>query len=163
MQSDIPDGDRLANVLSRFREFLIESWPALQAILRNHDWDGDAYFLEEWLDQNWCLLVGRQLFGKKANLQPLCVCTNDIKMRKYQFCIRSEAPIVGIFVSMGSHENGFSLTAPFDQVKILRDDGIEEILPFSSVSFRVCECTDLPPTPDSQPSIVNKGLANSRK
>jgi len=137
MQSDIPDSDKIARVLAQFREFLLESWPALQTILQDHDWDDDAYFLEDWLDQNWGLLVGRQLLGKGANIQPFCIATNDIGKGKYLRCIRVDAPIAGTFVSMGSCGNGFSLTPPFDEVRILRDDGIEEILPFSSLLFRV--------------------------
>ena len=151
MDVDISDSDKIARVLTEFRDFLIGSWPTLQAILQSHDWDDDSYFLEEWLDQNWSLLVGRQLLGKGASIQPFCAATNDIRKRKYQFRIRADAPITGTFVSMGSYVKGFSLAPPFDSVKILRDDGIEEILPFSSVSFLM---STLPPTPDSAPATL---------
>lgn len=144
----VSEGDKLARVLTHFREFLLEAWPTLQTVLQNHDWDGDAYFLEDWFDQNWSLLVGRQLLGKGADIQPFCVATKDIGKGKYQNCIRAVKPVEGTFVSIGSSGNGFSLAPPFDKVRILKDDGVEEILPFSSVSFRL---RVTPPTPDSPP------------
>ena len=79
MQVNNLDADQIAQVLLQFQKFLIESWPTLQTILANHDWDEDAYFFQEWLDQNWNLLVGRRLFGKGANIQPFCVGMNDIR------------------------------------------------------------------------------------
>ena len=146
MEAHLSESEKLASVLAHFRAFLVGSWPTLQTVLQNHDWDDDAYFLEEWLDQNWSLLVGRQLLGKGADIQPFCVATNDIRKGKYQYCIRAVEPIVGTFVSMGSCVKSFSLAPPFDKVRILRDDGIEEILPFSSVSFQL---GNFPSTPDS--------------
>lgn len=137
MQPNILQNDELVRVMAQFREFLLNSWPALQPILQNHDWDEDAYFLEDWLDRNWDLLVGRQLLGRKANLQPLSAGFNNIKNGKYPICIRAEAPIRGTFVSMGTCEDGFSLAPPFDKVKILKDDGMVEILPLTAISFRL--------------------------
>jgi hypothetical protein len=148
METHFSDDDKLALVLAHFREFLLEAWPTMQKVLQNHDWDGDIYFLEEWIDQNWSLLVGRQLLGKGANMQPFCFATNDIDKGKYQTCIRAVEPIEGTFLSIGTSGNGFSLAPPFDKVRILKDDGVDEILPFSSVSFRL---RVTPPPPDSPP------------
>jgi hypothetical protein len=137
MQGKITNHHKLVRVLDLFREFLTESWPTLQTILQNHDWDEDPYFLDEWLDLNWSLLVGRQLLGKGADIQPLCAASIDIRKGKYPIHIRVDAPIVGTFVSIGSCENGFSLAPPFDTIKILRDDGIKALVPFSIVSLRL--------------------------
>jgi hypothetical protein len=134
MTSHFPDSAEVTQTIERFRKFLVASWPAFQAILHEHDWDNDAYFLEDWIDSNWQLLVGRPLFGNEVKIQPMSASTNDIKKKKYKLCLRSESPIVGTFISLGTLKEGFSLNAPFDMVRILTDSGTEEVLPLFSVT-----------------------------
>lgn len=136
---DSQNSNNITEALKLFRNFLNESWPVVKYLAKKHDWDNDAYFFEDWFDQNWLLLVGRPLLGKTVDLQPFCVGINDVTKEKHRFCIRTEAPVVGTFVSLGTGEDSFSLDSPFDKVKILRDDGIEEIHPFSTVKFQILE------------------------
>jgi hypothetical protein len=133
------NNDSITEALKLFRDFLNESWPVVKSLAKEHDWDNDAYFFEDWFDQNWLLLVGRQLLGKTVDLQPLCVGINDVKNEKHRFCIRTQLPVVGTFISLGTGEDSFSLDSPFDKIKILRDDGVEEVHPFSTAQFQVLE------------------------
>lgn len=135
-----PNSRCVTETIALFVEFLNKAWPVVRSLANDHDWDNDAYFFEDWFDQNWSLLVGRRLIGKKADLQPFCIGIIDIKKQKNRFCIRTEAPAPGILISIGSGEDRFSLEAPFDKVKILKDDGIEEIHSLSSVRFQISEC-----------------------
>ncbi len=136
---DFQNSNDLTEALKVFRDFLNASWPIVKSLGKKHDWDNDAYFFEDWFDQNWLLLVGRQVLGKTQDLQPFSVGINDVKKKKYGFCIRTKAPVIGTFVSMGTGGDSFSLNCPFDKIKILRDDGIEEIHSFSDVEFQISE------------------------
>ena len=141
MISNLSDGEAIAHVLSKFRDFLNASWPVINELLQSHDWDDDPYFLEDWIDENWKQLVARQLLGKNADLQPFAIGTNDIMKRKHKFQIRCESPLEGFFVSLGTGGQEFLLAPPFDKVRILTVGGTVETVLFSSeLKFKVCEC-----------------------
>jgi hypothetical protein len=44
-----------------YREFLVASWPTLNVVLSHLDWNDSPYFVDDWLQANWELLVEAQL------------------------------------------------------------------------------------------------------
>lgn len=44
-----------------FRNFLIYCWPSIEKVFEHLDWDNSPYFLEEWMQANWELLVEKQV------------------------------------------------------------------------------------------------------
>ncbi len=53
----------------KFRDFLVHSWPDLDRIMENHDWDDDVGFTDDWLQVNWEFLVERELLVNKGFLK----------------------------------------------------------------------------------------------
>lgn len=129
-------GGSVVAAIGGFRDFLNSTWPVIAAILEDHDWDDDAYFLEDWLDANWQLLVARQLLGKDGDLQPFAVATNDVT--KKRFAYRFESPGERrIFVSLGAVRKSFEIAPPFDMMKVMNQNGSIEILPWLSLEFEL--------------------------
>lgn len=151
MEPSQPDNNRLVRVIEQFRSFLNRAWPTVSAVLREHDWDNDAYFLEDWLDQNWSLLVGRQIVGKGGDFQPLCIGTNEVGKHHHRFSLRSVKPIVADFVALGASSDGFAIEAPFDTVKLMEADGTITLHPFNLVTLELRDWS-ISPTSDSPPS-----------
>jgi len=54
-----------------FRDFLVASWPFLNKMMANHDWDDDVQFSIDWIQVNWEFLVERELLGKAGYIIPL--------------------------------------------------------------------------------------------
>ena len=44
-----------------FVDFLVKSWPSLDDLMYDHDWDEDGYFSSNWMQVNWEFLVEREL------------------------------------------------------------------------------------------------------
>jgi len=134
--TECPDCESVMLALERFKSFLVSAWPVITEVLGDHDWDCDAYFLEDWLDLNWKLLVCRQLLGKEGELQPFAVATKEIEKKRYNHRLES---IEGrkIFVSLGTGDRAFEIAPPFDKVKVLNQNGVSEVLPWSSLRFEL--------------------------
>lgn len=49
--------------IKNYRNFLNASWPFLDDLMVNHDWDEDEDFIGDWLQVNWEFLVERELLG----------------------------------------------------------------------------------------------------
>ena len=58
------NGMDVTNQISLFRNFLNVALPSLNSLMKNHDWDDDGWFTEEWLQVNWEYLVEREILGK---------------------------------------------------------------------------------------------------
>jgi len=136
-QADLPSIDVVTVAFRRFRSFLNDSWPSVNEVMENHDWDNDPYFLEDWLDDNWKHLFVRQILGKDAKFQPLAISINEVNEHRHQYQLQLDSPSKGIFVALGNDKNGFSIAPPFDQVQILGVDGKIKLVPFSSVKFKI--------------------------
>lgn len=67
MENNITD-KQLRNNLKKFREFLVASWDKISEIMYSHNWDKDPCFIDDWVEINWELLVGRELFGEEILL-----------------------------------------------------------------------------------------------
>ena len=132
-----PDCETIMRTIERFRDFLNAAWPPLTDVLGEHDWDNDAYFLEEWLDANWRLIVGRQLLGKEVDFQPFAVAINKILQGAYTYRLELVTDIPKVFVSLGSGRDNFSIAPPFDKAKVISLDGITEVLPWSALKLKI--------------------------
>lgn len=53
----------------KFRDFLVHSWPDLDRLMENHNWDDDVGFMDDWVQVNWEFLVERELLQNKGSLK----------------------------------------------------------------------------------------------
>ncbi|PHM27521.1 hypothetical protein [Xenorhabdus budapestensis] len=116
--------------LSRFRMFLNHSWPAIDEILYDHDWDDDQEFIDEWMDANWSLLVGRRLFGKDSEIQPYALGTIYMLKNSYNRIIVTIDNKKYIFSEFSSSEDGLTTAPPFDMMRIVSLEGNISAVPF---------------------------------
>jgi len=58
---NVGDEMSIEEMVLNFRDFLNASWSSIRKILYILDWDGDSYFLDDWIEANWELLVDRQI------------------------------------------------------------------------------------------------------
>ena len=55
--------------ITLFRKFLNISWDyVVYNLMDQHDWDNDGDLIDDWMQINWELLVGRELLGKELTL-----------------------------------------------------------------------------------------------
>ena len=135
MSSSFLNSEEVTTAFLRFKDFLNQSWSSVNAILVEHDWVNAPYLLEDWLDANWKYLFVRQVLGQEDNFQPLSISLNEIKKNQNVCQLHLEAPIEGVFISIGTINDGFSIRDPFDQVKMMDTVGDIHIVPLSSVKF----------------------------
>jgi hypothetical protein len=57
-------------LIINFHSFLIACWPNLSKILEQLDWDESPYFLENWIQANWELIVEKQALESGELLVP---------------------------------------------------------------------------------------------
>lgn len=143
IETDYPDSVTVMAALERFRSFLNSAWPAFEEILRQHDWDDDSYFIDDWLDANWDLLVCRQLLGKArldkgAKLQPFGIGTMYIGKGGYTHHLQTIED-QKIFITLASGKRGLDMAPPFDKVSVFSSDGAVEVLPWRSLQFELRE------------------------
>lgn len=122
----------------KFRDFLVHSWPDLDRLMENHDWDEDGAFMLNWLQVNWEFLVKRELLKKNGFLKtytysdhritnPHAVATHEIICR-----VKSDSLFVddrtGLMIPKGTKITfggfiaklcpGYGCYPPFDYVTI---------------------------------------------
>ena len=139
MRYDSRASEGITASILRFRDFLNDAWPALDAIFDEHDWDNDPYMLKDWLDDNWNHLFVRQILGKGYKIQPLSVSIIEIKKQPYKYLLHVDKPSQAIFLQLGTNNNGFSISPPFDQVQVLTIKDEVVIVPLSEVKFSLIE------------------------
>ncbi len=57
-------------LILNFRQFMLACWPQLNQVMQNLDWDNDPYFVDNWVQANWELMVEKQLDGNDIILFP---------------------------------------------------------------------------------------------
>ena len=57
-------------LIFNFHGFILACWPQLSVIMENLDWDNEPYFVEDWIQANWELMVERQLLSNDHFLLP---------------------------------------------------------------------------------------------
>jgi len=58
----------ITHQITHFRDFLVASWPVLDLMMKQHDWEDDGWFSDEWIQVNWEFLVERELLGGQGYL-----------------------------------------------------------------------------------------------
>jgi hypothetical protein len=57
-------------LILNFQKYILSCWPQLSVIMGNLDWDNDPYFVDNWVQANWELMVEKQLLDKEQFLPP---------------------------------------------------------------------------------------------
>ena len=57
-------------LILNFQQFMLACWPHLTQIMQNLDWDNDPYFVDNWIQANWELMVEKQLDRERITLLP---------------------------------------------------------------------------------------------
>lgn len=147
--------------VQKFRNFLVASWPYLDDLMDEHDWDEDVDFIDDWLQVNWKFFVGRELLSKKDlllfwNLNQHCDHLNWDLIQQYEeqkiytvfvetsetIDFRTQESIslaekyrMGGFYSMQRWE-GYDVNPPFDLIAIINDQTKESFLvPLDTAEF----------------------------
>lgn len=136
-----------------FRQFLIKSWPIISQHLDSIDWDEDAYFLDDWMQANWELLVERQLGkeifllpygydkssmarylskGHEANHQIICTEKHSSNAGKYEFlCFLTADSILNDNLT-------YKIDTPFDFVRVKELDSSKQVaFPVDKITFNI--------------------------
>lgn len=48
-------------LIVNFQQFMLACWPQLTQVMQSLDWDNDPYFVDNWIQANWELMVEKQL------------------------------------------------------------------------------------------------------
>lgn len=143
---------QIQKLILNYRNFLLGGWASLSEVLAILDWDSSPYFIDEWMQANWELLVERQIEGeigllpygfdhsdrakylhtnKKSTHRITCSPREEIE-KKYTFlCFTSK---VG---------DGFENGPPFDYVYV--EDSLTKMrfsIPLDDLSFAVESLSD---------------------
>lgn len=118
---------KIEDLVLNFKCFMISSWPQLENIMGNLDWDDQPYFLDDWLQANWELIVERQLEIEGIVL-PAYGYNQDTEARYTKVGFSETHKVVcniagvdkeKLFLKLVSKSDaGFSLEPPFDHVLV---------------------------------------------
>ena len=138
----------ISDLINNFRTFLILSWPCLSSILEKLDWDESPYFLENWLQANWELLVEQQILEDKQFMRPYgydaspnCRFNSKGSVTTHQVICTLNGGGDGkkyIFLAFVTTSNGsnYKIEAPFDYVDVEEvNTGNRITLPIEKVDF----------------------------
>ena len=139
-----------------FRDFLNASWPFLDKAMKDHDWDSDENFIDDWLQVNWEFFLERELLKGKGFLTELSVMltgriTKPEALANYTVLVKSDKYICDIknqkalpfdknlrlysFSSLYKN-GGYGLYQPFDLVDLVIDATKELfIVPIADLKF----------------------------
>lgn len=57
-------------LIINFHDFLISCWPSISRIVEELNWDDNPYFIENWIQANWELIVEVQILESGDFLVP---------------------------------------------------------------------------------------------
>ena len=136
------------NLIINFHGFLVACWPNISKVLEQLDWDESPYFLDNWMQANWELIVeeqalesGRLLVPYGYNSSPRCRYTcKDGKLTHRVIC-RKKGQLESRynFLCFVSKENGvFKVEPPFDFISVEDVENGERLrLAFDEVHFSI--------------------------
>ena len=61
----------ITEIILDFQRFILSNWPKLRDHMEMLDWDESPYFLEEWLQENWEILVEKKVVKSGDFLRPI--------------------------------------------------------------------------------------------
>lgn len=137
-------------LIINFRSFLIACWPSMSEILEQLDWDESPYFLDDWIQANWELMVEKQILDPGQLLVPYGYCSSpecrytykDENLTHRVTCKKNGQPVpqYNFFCFVAKSDGVSKIEPPFDFVNV--EDfktGDRLSLPFKDVDFLVQE------------------------
>ena len=149
-KNEVVFSKRLTKQLELFRQFLVSSWPNLDALMEHHNWDNDMGFSDDWIQANWEFLVERELLGNGIYLSPLSAVTTRKIQFGYSVCTLVKKDLINLrngksvpkntrmrfFGFCTALEKGFGLYPPFDLANLVINSSKEFVIaPFSELEF----------------------------
>lgn len=131
-----------------FRNFLNSSWPSVMETMEEHDWDDSPYFLDQWIQANWELLVEKHILEPKQLLVPYGYnsspgCRYSHKEDKSTHRVvckkKGDADFGYIFLCFESKMKGaYSISPPFDyaSIKNIKEGTILDV-DFKALEFAI--------------------------
>lgn len=135
-------------IILNYRNFLVVSWSCLSEILNELDWDESPYFLDEWMQANWELLVEKQIdevdtlasYGYDGS----SACRYSDKNRTVTHRVicwetEEETETKYIFLCFVTKKDGaYEIAPPFDYVSVENFATRERLaLPLNKVKFSI--------------------------
>lgn len=84
--------------ISKFRNYIAGVWHVMEELIKNHDWEKDPDFIEDWLQANWECLVEQELLGKGKYLLPFRRCASGKRINHPdavpEYVIRVEPSVI---------------------------------------------------------------------
>ncbi|CRX38696.1 hypothetical protein [Estrella lausannensis] len=131
----------ITNHINTFRDFLNTTWPFLDKLMEDHNWDDDGYFIGDWLQVNWEFFVERELLEEKGFLTQFSVSylsgriTKPEAIANYTVLAKSEKQLIDARTGMiipfdkGTRlycfstykDNAYGLYPPFDYAELVVD------------------------------------------
>ncbi len=115
-------------LIINFRSFLIACWPNISKILEQLDWDGSPYFLDNWMQANWELIVETQTLELGQLLSPYgykssskCRYTyKNAKLTHRVTCKKngSSEPQYNFLCFVSKKDGVFKIEPPFDFIDV---------------------------------------------
>jgi len=137
MDNVVPSSECVTAVITRFRQLLNSSWSSFNEIMTAHDWDNDPYFIDDWLQANWDLLVCRQLVGQGA-IQQFGITPRDAAAIKtpFKLCVDADAELTVLSI-VGKPDDSYGLYPDFDFVAVADSSGNLEYMPIGGLRFKL--------------------------
>ncbi len=138
-------------IVLNYRSFLISSWTCLSEILIKLDWDESPYFLDDWMQANWELLVEKQIDSSYIlasygfNNSPQCRYLGKDKTVTHRIICWENKEIKYIFLCFTTKKDGrYEIRPPFNYVNVENFvTGERSVLPLNQLNFMVEEVNDL--------------------
>ncbi|RUO79862.1 hypothetical protein CWI84_09555 [Idiomarina tyrosinivorans] len=131
-------------LILNFQNFIVSCWPHLNCIMRDLDWDNEPYFIEDWLQANWELLVEKHLgvdgvllpsYGYEADTSNRYKKTGTNPSHKIM-CSQFNSENKYLFLSfISKNGNALSIEPPFDYLKVKDDQNNVNFIKSDGVKF----------------------------
>ncbi|MBA3238015.1 MAG: hypothetical protein H0T62_06650 [Parachlamydiaceae bacterium] len=138
-----------------FRNFLNISWPFVDVLMENHDWEEDGNFIDDWIQINWEFLIEREILGKgkylatlewnsritfpdeRAKYEIACEITTQLEMKDWILKSNNyEGEDLLLFGFRSPINASYGLYPPFDFVEVRSFEKVKTyIVPLDCCNF----------------------------
>lgn len=146
---------QIDEIVLNYRKFLIAGWSYISEILINLNWDESPYFLDEWMQANWELLVEKQIDNELVlasygfDNSARCRYSDKNKIVTHQIICWDKERISEskyIFLCFTTKVNQrFEIAPPFDYVNV--EDFLTKerlVLPLGKLNFSLDQIIKIP-------------------
>lgn len=116
-------------LIINFHSILVSSWPSMSKILEHLDWDESPYFLNDWMQANWELMVEKQALGQGQFLAPYGYDSSagsrytykDCKLTHQVTCKKKGKPTSQYYFLcfVSKLDGAFKIEPPFDFIDVV--------------------------------------------